>query len=90
MNPDPDTVENGGDDIDLGLEDDTDESEEEVNTFIATYDDIAGKLVKDWDNLLHMTVEMVKHHTIEPQSFEILIQRLVEKYPQLLMVVCDR
>lgn len=59
--------------------------DEEVNTFIATYDDIASKLVKDWGNLLHTTVEIVKHHVIELQNFELLVQRLVEKYPQLLV-----
>lgn len=113
MIADPDTVDNGVDDIDLDLDDDVggyvvqakgeenlekrlEEAksmmrhmkfiqEEEVDMFIATYEDIAGKSVKDWGNLLHTTVEIVKHHTIEPQNFELLVQRLVEKYPQLLV-----
>lgn len=59
--------------------------EEDVNTFIATYDGIAGNSDKNGGNLLHATVELVKHHKIDPQKFKLLIQRLVKEYPRLLV-----
>ncbi|KAI1370785.1 hypothetical protein F4677DRAFT_457624 [Hypoxylon crocopeplum] len=59
----------------------------DIDDFFAAYRDIVGKYSsKCAKNLLHVLVEVVKHNDdIKPEDFELLIRRLVEKYPALLV-----
>jgi hypothetical protein len=61
-------------------------NENDVDEFFRQYDDIAGQsLARVGGNLLHALVEVVKHtDEIQPEHVKLLVQRLVEKHPNLL------
>lgn len=60
-------------------------SEEEVDDFFADHGAVAGESSsKDAGNLLHSLVDVVKHNEIKPEHVELLLRRLVERYPDLL------
>ncbi|KAI1099978.1 hypothetical protein F4804DRAFT_336702 [Jackrogersella minutella] len=58
----------------------------DIDEFFFEFSDVVGESSpKVASNLLHALVEVVKHtDEIEPEHVELLIQRLVEKYPDLL------
>jgi len=59
----------------------------EVEAFLHRYDDIAPKsLAKAGGNLLHTLIEVVKHIVkVKPEGVELLIWRIVQKWPSHLM-----
>lgn len=61
-------------------------SQDDVDDFFAEFGDIAGKSsAKISGNLLHTLVEIVKHSDeVESEHVELLVRRLVGKYPDLL------
>ena len=61
-------------------------NDDEVEEFLRQYDDVAGKSVaKVGGNLLHALVEVVKHtDDVEPDDVELLVRRMVERWPSLL------
>ncbi|KAI1387302.1 uncharacterized protein F4822DRAFT_279022 [Hypoxylon trugodes] len=61
--------------------------EDDVDEFLTEYGDVAPKSsTKESGNLLHVLVEVVKHtEEIESHDVELLVRRLVRKYPDLLL-----
>ncbi|KAI0858065.1 hypothetical protein F4860DRAFT_487559 [Xylaria cubensis] len=60
-------------------------NKQDVDNFFNEYYDVVGKA---WPNaagnLLHVIIEAIEHHYIEPKRLELLTRRLVETYPSLL------
>jgi hypothetical protein len=63
-------------------------SEDDVEQFLSQYDDVASKPVAKLEgkgNLLHALVEAVKHTDgLDPEDVELLVRRMVGKWPSLL------
>lgn len=58
---------------------------DDVDQFFKKNGDIVGKsLNKPAGNLLHTLVDVVTHNGIQPEDIKLLIQRLVEEFPDLL------
>jgi ribosomal protein S15P/S13E len=58
---------------------------EDVDDFFLEHGAISGvSPSKDAGNLLHSIVDVVKHNEINPEHVELLLRRLVERYPDLL------
>lgn len=59
--------------------------ESEVNGFFTKYGDVVNQRSnKTMTNLLHTIVDVVTHNEVQPKHIEILIRRVVEKFPDLL------
>jgi hypothetical protein len=60
-------------------------TEKDVDDFFVDHGAVAGMSPsKDAGNLLHSLVDVVKHNEINPEHVELLLRRLVERYPDLL------
>jgi len=62
-------------------------NDSEVERFLGQYDDIGAKSVAKWGgNLLHALVEVVVHNSdsVKPDGVELLLRRIVERWPSHL------